>query len=37
MEHLRLPTIFVSPDEGDDVVAQKVLAAILQGIEGRQN
>jgi len=34
---LQLSPIEVSPHEGDDAVAQKVVAAILQEIEGRRN
>ncbi|MCL2177860.1 MAG: hypothetical protein FWC28_05890 [Proteobacteria bacterium] len=37
IEQLKLPPISVSPHEGDSAVAQKVVAAILQGIERRQN
>ena len=37
IDHLRLPPVSVSPHEGDSAVAQKVVAAILQGIEGRRN
>jgi hypothetical protein len=34
---LRLPPVSVSMQEGDSAVAQKVVAAIIQGIEGRRN
>jgi len=37
MDRLQLPPVEVSPHEGDDAVAQKVVAAIVQGIEGRRN
>jgi len=30
-----VPPVSISPDEGDSAVAQKVVAAIVQGIEGR--
>jgi len=32
-----LPPVSVSPHEGDNTIAQKVVAAILQGIGRRQN
>ncbi|MCL2875448.1 MAG: hypothetical protein FWF12_03960 [Betaproteobacteria bacterium] len=37
IDHLSVPSVSVSPHEGDSAVAQKVVAAILQGIEGRRN
>ena len=37
MDHLRLPPLSISPHEGDNAIAQKVVAAILEGIERRQN
>ena len=37
MDRLQLAPVRVSPHEGDDAVAQKVVAAIVQGIEGRRN
>ncbi|MDR2208467.1 MAG: hypothetical protein LBE22_05790 [Azoarcus sp.] len=37
IDHLQLPPVSVSPQEGDNAVAQKVVAAILQKIEGRRN
>jgi len=37
IDRLQLPPVSVSRHEGDGAVAQKIVAAILQGIEGRQN
>ena len=37
INHLRLPPISVSSHEGDGAVAQKVVFAILQGIERRRS
>jgi len=37
IDRLKLPPVSVSPHEGDNAVAQKVVAAILNGIERRQN
>jgi len=34
---LRLPPISVSRGEGDSAIAQKVVCAIMQEIEGRRN
>lgn len=37
IDRLRLPPVSVSSREGDGAVARKVVAAILQEIEGRRN
>ncbi|MCL2161448.1 MAG: hypothetical protein FWH56_06125 [Betaproteobacteria bacterium] len=37
IDRLQLPPVSVSGNEGDGAIAQKVVAAILRGIEGRQN
>ena len=37
IDRLQLPPVSVSEHEGDNAIAQKVVAAILQEIEGRQN
>jgi len=36
MDRLTLPPVSVSPHEEDNAIAQRVVAAILQEIEGRQ-
>ena len=35
IDQLSVPPVSISPDEGDSALAQKVVAAIVQGIEGR--
>ncbi|MDR2001341.1 MAG: hypothetical protein LBP94_07410 [Zoogloeaceae bacterium] len=37
INRLQVPPVSVSSQEGNSAVAQKVVAAIVQGIEGRQN
>ena len=37
IDRLELPPVSVFPHEGDAAVAQKAVAAILNGIEGRLN
>jgi len=37
IDRLETPPVSVFPHEGDEAVAQKAVAAILNGIEGRLN